>query len=205
MFFFVIHIVGVTAAGGTNSVTSIVVMVWYMILFMIILPYAFLMNTSYNKERIIEHGFINVIKNMTTNNSILASNRLNACCNKESSENAGNKIFVVQGQVNQESSTPSDNIRSISRASPSPMYSDTPLRNNAGMEERNLTIVNKSGIIIHHDANASSRERPSTDVLYKANWNLILSNFKLISKNTAHCYCKIFNSFLKSQKFEYRL
>ena len=62
MFFFAIHIVGVTAAGGTNSVTPIVVMVMYMILFMIILPYAFLMNTSYNKDRIIEHGFINVIK-----------------------------------------------------------------------------------------------------------------------------------------------
>ena len=171
MFFFVIHIVGVTAAGGTNSVTPIVVMVMYMILFMIILPYAFLMNTSYNKERIIEHGFINVIKNMTTNNSILASNRLNACCNKESSENAGNKIFVVQGQVNQESSTPSDNIRSISRASPSPMCSDTPLRNNAGMEDRNITIVDKSGTIIHHDANASSRERPSTDILHNGNCN----------------------------------
>ena len=158
MLFFAIHIIGVSAAGGTNSVTPIIVMVMYMILFMIILPYAFLMNTSYNKNRIIENGFVNVIRNMTTNNSILGSNILNACYKDESNENAGNELFVVRGHFNREIST--ENIPSIGQASPSPMCSETPLQNNAVNEERKITAENKSAITTLHDTNTSSRERP---------------------------------------------
>ena len=33
-------------------------------LYMVVLPYAFLMNTSHNKNRIVEHGWKNVFKNM---------------------------------------------------------------------------------------------------------------------------------------------
>lgn len=35
-----------------------------MILYFVVLPYAFLMNTRYNKNRILEEGWINVLKNM---------------------------------------------------------------------------------------------------------------------------------------------
>ena len=35
-----------------------------MILYFVVLPYAFLMNTRYNKNRILENGWINVLKNM---------------------------------------------------------------------------------------------------------------------------------------------
>ena len=171
VLFFVIHIVGVSAAGGTNSVTTIVVMVMYMILFMIILPYAFLMNTSYNKERIIEHGFINVIKNMTTNNSIAALNILNAICNNKSNENAVKEVFIVQAHGNKVISTSSENIQSISRASPSPVCSDTPLRNNSVKEEKNLTAETISSIMNDHDTNASSQKRPCRNTLHNPNYN----------------------------------
>ena len=33
-------------------------------MYMIILPYAFLMNTSHNKDKVAEHGWANVIKNV---------------------------------------------------------------------------------------------------------------------------------------------
>ena len=160
VMFFVIHIIAVSAAGGTTSVTPIVVLVMYMILFMIILPYAFLMNTSYNKERIIEHGFTNVIKNMTTSNSIVALIILNASYNNKSNENAVNEVFIVQGHGNKVISASSENSQSISRASTSPWCSDIPLRNNAKKEENNLTTETRSAIMIHHDTNASSRELP---------------------------------------------
>ena len=55
-----------------------------MMLYFVILPYAFLMNTRYNKSRIIEEGWMNVLKNMVksykpnvvipANISIMASN-----------------------------------------------------------------------------------------------------------------------------------
>ena len=34
-------------------------------LYMIILPYAFLMNTSHNKDKVVEHGWANVFKNVS--------------------------------------------------------------------------------------------------------------------------------------------
>ena len=36
----------------------------FMLLYFVVLPYGFLMNTRYNKNRIIEEGWINVLKNM---------------------------------------------------------------------------------------------------------------------------------------------
>ena len=35
-----------------------------MTLYLVLLPYLFLMNTSHNKERIVEHGWMNVLRNM---------------------------------------------------------------------------------------------------------------------------------------------
>merc|ERR1712001_38595 len=36
----------------------------YMILYFVVLSYAFVMNTRYNKNRIIEYGWLNVLKNI---------------------------------------------------------------------------------------------------------------------------------------------
>ena len=44
--------------------TSYTTLIQIMILYMILLPYSFLMNTSHNKNRIVEYGWSNVIKNV---------------------------------------------------------------------------------------------------------------------------------------------
>ena len=44
--------------------TSYTTLIQIMILYMILLPYAFLMNTSHNKKRIVEYGWSNVFKNL---------------------------------------------------------------------------------------------------------------------------------------------
>ena len=71
--FVIVHIAGVAIAGKKTTVTILMVMLLYMVLFLLILPYSFLMNTSHNKNRIIEHGWKNVIQNLTVNNSIIRS------------------------------------------------------------------------------------------------------------------------------------
>ena len=56
--------------------TSYTTLIQVMFLYMIILPYAFLMNTSHNKKRIVEYGWSNVLKNLIIkpNNSIRDDN-----------------------------------------------------------------------------------------------------------------------------------
>ena len=44
--------------------TSFATLLQFLIIYFIILPYAFLMNTSHNKNRVIEHGWKNVFKNI---------------------------------------------------------------------------------------------------------------------------------------------
>ena len=52
--------------------TSYATLVQFMFLYMLLLPYAFLMNTSHNKNRIVEYGWKNVFGNliMKLNNSV---------------------------------------------------------------------------------------------------------------------------------------
>ena len=54
---FVIHITFTTGPSFGSFVHG-------QIPYMIVLPYAFLMNTSHNKNRIVEHGWINVLRNV---------------------------------------------------------------------------------------------------------------------------------------------
>ena len=56
--------------------TSYTTLIQVMFLYMIILPYAFLMNTSHNKKRIVEYGWSNVLKNLIIkpNNSVKDDN-----------------------------------------------------------------------------------------------------------------------------------
>ena len=46
--------------------TSYATLVQWSFLYMILLPYAFLMNTSHNKNRIVEYGWVNVFENLVT-------------------------------------------------------------------------------------------------------------------------------------------
>ena len=100
--FVIVHIAGVAIAGKKTTVTILMVMLLYMVLFLIILPYSFLMNTSHNKNRIIEHGWKNVIQNLTVNNSIFRS--VNLFCTrlhkrKNDHEKAGNKTNSEENQI----------------------------------------------------------------------------------------------------------
>ena len=79
---FVIHVAGVAIIGEKTTTTIFLIMVFYMVLFLLLLPYSFLMNTSHNKNRIVEHGWKNVIRNLTVNNSIYRSGKLRCCSAK---------------------------------------------------------------------------------------------------------------------------
>ena len=100
--FVIVHIAGVAIAGKKTAVTILMVMLLYMVLFLIILPYSFLMNTSHNKNRIIEHGWKNVIQNLTVNNSIFRS--VNLFCTSlhkrnDDHERAENKTNSEENQI----------------------------------------------------------------------------------------------------------
>ena len=58
MSFAFVIIVYFTVRGTYGSMSIMV------FLYMVILPYAFLMNTSHNKNRIVEHGWKNVLNNI---------------------------------------------------------------------------------------------------------------------------------------------
>ena len=64
----------------------------FMLLYFVVLPYAFLTNTRYNKNRIIEEGWLNVLKNMvicySCNVRALENDRNNALCDDENINNA---------------------------------------------------------------------------------------------------------------------
>ena len=117
--FFTAHVVGVSIVGGTNSEIVVLVMVMYMILFLIVSPYSFLMNTSHNKNRIIEHGWINVMKNMTTNNTIFRSAIFLGVCKEKLPENHDIEIFSIEENGRMETSTNYGNDASEDRRHPS--------------------------------------------------------------------------------------
>ena len=55
-------IIGIMVVVIFNS-TTLPVIINSMILYLILLPRAFLMNTSHNKNRVIEHGWKNILRN----------------------------------------------------------------------------------------------------------------------------------------------
>ena len=68
--------------------TGYLTLLQFIIPYMLILPYAFLMNTSHNKNRVIEHGWKNVFMNVVRkgNNSAVIpyeNNQKNANNSKE--------------------------------------------------------------------------------------------------------------------------
>ena len=56
--------------------TNFATLLQFLVIYMIILPYSFLMNTSHNKNRVIEHGWKNVFKNIAgkKNNEVSPEN-----------------------------------------------------------------------------------------------------------------------------------
>ena len=59
---------------------------------MILLPYAFLMNTSHNKNRIVEYGWINVFKNLITKVT-------NSVSHNTSSDNENTGVYNISGKL----------------------------------------------------------------------------------------------------------
>ena len=92
--------------------TSYITLIQIMMLYMIVLPYAFLMNTSHNKNRIIEHCWVNIFRNIIgmPNNFIsineTCSSEENVALNKTKSDDGKNNknnymnIFATKSSCN---------------------------------------------------------------------------------------------------------
>jgi hypothetical protein len=112
--------------------TSYTTLLQIMVLYMIILPYVFLMNTSHNKDRLIEHGWTNVFKNVVarpkrhtvsrTDNSnqfnIILAQRLDKHKRKKTQHDS-NAIFATTSSNNfpeSKENVNSQNVYTISEA-----------------------------------------------------------------------------------------
>lgn len=152
-FFFIAHIVGVSAAGGTNPETGMIVMLMYMVLFMIILPYAFLMNTSFNKNRIIEQGWLNVVKNITTNNSIFWPKIICYSCAENHNNELRNEAFVIGDNVEMAISKQSKHNASIDQAGPSSTGPDEAIQNRDSKKDSYFKFERIADIIFNPESN----------------------------------------------------
>ena len=72
--------------------TSYATLVQWIFLYMILLPYAFLMNTSHNKNRIVEYGWINVFKNLITKIT-------NSVSHDTSNINENTRVYNISGKL----------------------------------------------------------------------------------------------------------
>ena len=172
-FFFIAHIVGVYAAGGTNSGTGIIVMVMYMVLFMIILPYAFLMNTSFNKKRIAENGWINVVKNITTNNSIMAANILSGSCLEKDGNEPRNEIFMLQEKDKIDKRIHKENNPSIDQALPSSTDFNKAIPKSANNGKRSTKVEKIADTIFNPDSSSyphSGGDEDDLPIGYEVNY-----------------------------------
>ena len=71
----------------------------FMLLHFVVLPYAFLMNTRYNKKRIIEEGWMNVFKNMVISNNCKVATLDNDCNEAlNDDENMNNAQIIPHSQ-----------------------------------------------------------------------------------------------------------
>ena len=156
--FFFGHVVGISVAGGKSPEVVIIVLVMYLILYGVIAPYSFLMNSSHNKNRIVEHGWINVVKNMTTNNSISNSDVLLCCCKNKRNNNARDEVFNIKYHGNKEIDTISGNIAPMDVKRPPIIFSEATTRNNNGCEEMTCVNRNKSISSLDRETNSSFKQ-----------------------------------------------
>ena len=92
----------------------------FMLLHFVVLPYAFLMNTRYNKKRIIEEGWMNVLKNMAISYN----------CNVATLDNDRNEALSGDENMNNAQIKPhSQKIFSISNTSQSSMAEEIVVSN----------------------------------------------------------------------------
>ena len=93
--------------------TSYITLIQIMMLYMVVLPYAFLMNTDFNKNRIVQHGWVNILKNIIgkPNNSIFIDTNESldekfASNNKSKGENKPKNIITTEIFVTESSGDP---------------------------------------------------------------------------------------------------
>ena len=152
--FATVHLITVWVVGGVDSLMLILIEVMYMILFMVVSPYTFLMNSDYNKNRIIEHGWINVMKNMTPNNFIFRSVIDLGVCKKKMHDNPDPEIFSIAENGGAAASSNSGNHGSADQRRPSSNSLDTTRQN---IESKlNGANRNKSQQDYQYDSEVSS-------------------------------------------------
>ena len=85
--------------------TSYTTLIQIMFLYMILLPYAFLMNTSHNKRRIVEHGWSNVLKNLIMKPNNIVKGDINSLESKVQPYQISHISSNLQQQVGEYRST----------------------------------------------------------------------------------------------------
>ena len=148
------HVLGISIAGGTSPEVVIIVLMMYLVLYGVIAPYSFLMNTSHNKNRIVEHGWINVVKNMTTNNSISKLDILLDFCKQRKNNNARDKAFIMRNNVYKEINTISRKVASTDPNRPPIIFSEAKIRKNNECED--MICINTKKAISSRDRKTNS-------------------------------------------------
>ena len=144
--------------------TSYATLVQFMFLYMVLLPYAFLMNTSHNKNRIVEYGWTNVCSNIImklnssvthdTNNDNEKREIYNISRNLQDKHNPEtNKVISDSYQIHDTESIQTDSVEtydtpSSSKGASIPMILDAKLqphegRSNSLIEKRFMSKMRK--------------------------------------------------------------
>ena len=156
VIYFFGYVLTISAVRGTSPEAVIIIPILLMILYLIILPYAFLMNTSHNKNHIIDHGWVNVVKNMTINNSVFASDVLCGPSNEDNNEGRSNQgDDIVEMRRSSENNQGSASTHQLS------IYSCPSLRSDERNEE--ITIANKNKVFTVPRHNLDSSSHKSTN------------------------------------------
>ena len=111
------------------------------------------MNTSHNKNHIIDYGWVNVVKNMTINNSIFASDVLRVPSQEDTNEGRGN-----QGDAIIEMRRSSENNQGSASTHQLSIYSSPSLRSDEGNKEITLASKNKVFNVLKHNLDSSSHK-----------------------------------------------
>ena len=126
-----IVILVITLITGNKEIS----MILFRLLEVILLPYAFLMNTRENKNRIVEHGWLNVLRNIVSVPDILTSfNRR-----------------TVEISLSTEENVPRKNVYTISKPS-------------LPEAEEKLEDPSPKSDILYSSRNNSPHEKPSTSI-----------------------------------------
>ena len=153
VIYFFGYVLTISAVKGTSPEAVIIIPILLMILYLIILPYAFLMNTSHNKNHIIDYGWVNVVKNMTINNSIFASDVLCVPSQEDTNEGRGN-----QGDAIIEMRRSSENNQGSASTHPLSIYSSSSFRSDERNEEITLASKNQVFNVLKHNLDSSSHK-----------------------------------------------